>query len=603
MTVFIGVSFLVFACLLPPEALASVGGEGGHSVIQNIALSMVTASLLGIIMKLLRQPLILGYILSGVAIGPIGLGLITSQEEILTVAEIGLILLLFMIGLEIDLKRMLSSGRLVLLTGALQFPLSVLAGLGVFYLLALVNIGPGQGYTALYSAIAIGISSTMVVVKLLYDKMELDTLPGRITVGILVFQDIWAIIVLALQPNFANPEIMGIVHTFGSGVFLVTAALLVSRFILPKIFHLAAKIPELMLIVSMGWCFLVSLVAAHPLVGLSMEMGALIAGVSLATFPYNLDVVAKVISIRDFFITLFFVALGMQIPMPEQSVLLVALTLVLALLIARFSGVFVLLHLMDAGHRTSLISTINLMQISEFSLVILSLGVSFGHIEHAALTPVLWAFSLMAVVSTYLVGWSHPLQGWLSKILVSLGLQDLGHAEEKICQRKEHPIIILGFFRIASALIAELERSHQHLLEEILVVDFNPAVREKLLAKTIPCLYGDISHPDTLHHAEIEHAQVVLCTVPDSILKGISNLKLLRMLKTLCPHARLIMTAESPRQAVELYAAGADFVLMPALLAGNALVSVLEQAMHGMMDGMSAEQRNALAERSEILAA
>lgn len=584
------------------EAWAGEGG-GGHSVIHNIALSMVTASLLGVIMKVLRQPLILGYILSGVLIGPVGVGLITSQEEILTVAEIGLILLLFMIGLEIDLKRMLSSGKLVLLTGALQFPLSVLAGWGFFTLLAKAGLGPGAGYAALYGAIAIGISSTMVVVKLLYDKMELDTLPGRITLGILVFQDIWAIIVLALQPNFADPRVSGILHTFGAGAALVAAALFTSRFILPKVFHLAAKIPELMLILSMGWCFLVSLVAAHPVVGLSMEMGALIAGVSLATFPYNLDVIAKVISIRDFFITLFFVALGMQIPLPELPVLGVALLIVAGLVFSRFLGVFTVLHLLKAGHRTGLTTTINLMQVSEFALVILSLGVGFKHIGPEVLTPVLWAFSLMAVASTYLVGWSHPLQKWLGGVFSAVGIKDVGQAEEEILHHKEHPIVILGFFRIASGLVSELERSHQHLLEEIMVVDFNPVVRQKLVAKGIPCVYGDISHPDTMHHAEIEQARVVLCTVPDSVLKGVNNLKLLRMLKELCPHARRVMTAESPAQARALYAEGADYVLMPAVLAGAALVNVLEQALHGEMEDLRAERQSELEARQEILSA
>ncbi|MBF0624035.1 MAG: cation:proton antiporter [Magnetococcales bacterium] len=416
----------MLAILLPMKAWAGDGGGGGHEIIHSIALTMVAASLMGVAMKLLRQPLILGYILAGVLIGPVGLGLIESQTEILTVAEIGLILLLFMIGLEINLKRMLSSGRLVLLTGVSQFPLSVLAGWAFFSGLGLIGWGPGRGYAALYAALAIGISSTMVVVKLLYDKMELDTLPGRITLGILVFQDIWAIIVLALQPNFFDPQVGGILSTFASGFFLVAAALLISRFVLPLVFHLASKLPELMLVISMGWCFLVSLVAAHPWVGLSMEMGALIAGVSLATFPYNLDVIAKVISIRDFFITLFFVALGMQIPLPEWPVLLVTLSLTVGLILSRFLGVFGVLHVLRSGHRISLLASINLMQISEFSLVILSLGVSFGHTDATTLTPVLWAFSLMAVASTYLIGGSHAIQGRLGAVLTRLGFKDVG---------------------------------------------------------------------------------------------------------------------------------------------------------------------------------
>src|SRR5262249_30068044 len=158
-------------------------------------------------------------------------------------------------------------------------------------------------YADLYCAIAISMSSTMIVVKLLFDKFELDTLPGRITVGILVFQDIWAIMVLAVQPNFGDPQIGAILLTFVRGAVLVGASLLASRYILPLVYRSVARVPELMLVISLGWCFAVALIAALPQVGLSMEMGALIAGVSLATFPYNVDVIAKVVSIRDFFIT------------------------------------------------------------------------------------------------------------------------------------------------------------------------------------------------------------------------------------------------------------------------------------------------------------
>ncbi len=596
--------FILGAAALLPAILAASGEEGdGHAVIANIAMCVVAASALGLIMKILKQPPILGHILAGVIIGPIGLKVITDHSDIITISEIGLILLLFMIGLEIDLKKMLAAGKLVIMPGLMQFPICVALAFAAVKGLAMAGISFGDGaYAALYIALAVGISSTMIVVKLLYDKMELDTLPGRITVGILVFQDIWAIIVLAIQPNLADPKILQILLTFAKGGILVVAALLASKYVLPFVFHTVAKIPELLLVISIGWCFLVAIVAAHPFVGLSMEMGALIAGVSLATFPYNLDVIAKVVSIRDFFITLFFVALGMQIPMPTGDVLLKALIVVAIALIIRVFGVFGVLHFLKAGHRTSLLPSVNLGQVSEFSLVIVTLGIGFGHIGQETLTIVIWVFSILAIASTYGITYSHQLQRFWSSVIVKLGMKDLKDTFEDDQKKKEHPLVILGFFRIASAFLDEVTRKHQDLAELIKVVDFNPVVRQKLEEMGIKCVYGDIGNIDTLHHADIHDAKVVLCSVPDSILKGTSNKKLLTTVRSICHDAKVIVTAESQTQAKELYAAGADFVIQPFAITGADAVIAVEQALGGEIEGLREEAVFELEQRKEILA-
>ncbi len=305
----------------PPDLLSSIG------------LCVSVAALLALLANRLRQPLLLAYLLAGVLIGPqIGLGLISGEESIRTVSEIGLILLLFIIGLDLDLKKLLAAGRPVLVAGLLQFPLCVALGLAFFFPFGLRTGGGDFGL--LYVAVCLGMSSTMIVVKLLYDKFELDTLPGRITLGVLVFQDVWAILFLAIQPNLLQPEIATLLGSLLKGVLLVAVSLLVSKTVLPRVFQSVAKVPELVLIGSLAWCFIVS--AAANAAGLSREMGALIAGVSISTFPYNMDVVAKVVSIRDFFVTLFFVALGMQIPLPTPEVIELALLASAFLLLSRF---------------------------------------------------------------------------------------------------------------------------------------------------------------------------------------------------------------------------------------------------------------------------
>ena len=209
----------------------------------------------------------------------------------------------------------------------------------------------------------------------------------------------------------------------------MTVSLLVSRFILPRLFRSVAKIPELILVMALAWCFLVCAAASYS--GLSVEMGALIAGVALSTFPYSLDVIAKVISIRDFFVTLFFVALGMKIPMPTASLLgLAALTSVF-LIASRFLSIFPLLHFMRFGHRVSLLPAINLSQISEFSLVVVSLGLAFGHINNQAVSLIIFVFVITSITSTYMISYNHQIFLWLSRVLSTLRVKDLGYGDER----------------------------------------------------------------------------------------------------------------------------------------------------------------------------
>ena len=593
--------FAVFAALVPATALAG-DGENGHQVIFNIAICVVAASALGLVMKTLRQPLILGHILAGVIIGPIGLELIKDHSEIITIAEIGLILLLFMIGLEIDLKKMMASGRQVIVTGLLQFPICL--GLGYLLLSGMESLGlalePGS-FSRIYMAAAISISSTMIVVKLLYEKFELDTLAGRITLGILVFQDIWAIIILAVQPSLSDPNILGLARTFASGGLLVLGALLMSKFVLPSVFKSAAKLPELMLVISLGWCFLVSLVASLPAVGLSMEMGALIAGVSLATFPYNLDVNAKVLSLRDFFITLFFVALGMQIPVPAWSIIAVALAVVFIALFVRVCGIFGLLSIMKSGHRIAILPALNLSQVSEFSLVIVSLGITYGHVTSKTLSQLIWVFSILAITSTYLIIYNHELQNFIAKMLRKMGWDDFAPPEQGEGCAAEHSIVVLGFFRIASAFLEDVARSRPELLSKIKVVDFNPQVKKRLDKMGVTCIYGDISHLDTLHHSEISQAEIVLSTIPDPILKGTSNRKIISIIRQHCPNAKIFLTAEMPSHTVELYEAGADFVIQPSKCAGTATYYAVDSALRGDLEALKEQEMSKASKRDEVL--
>ena len=575
-------------------------------LLSSIGICTGAAALIAAVTWRFKQPLIIAYLATGVIIGPnIGLKLITDQTSISTVAEIGLILLLFVIGLEIDIRKMASGGTAVLLTGALQVPICIALGLGFFWLLG----APMEAHNnaLLYLAACMSLSSTLIVVKILNDKYELDTLPGRITLGVLVLQDLWAVAMLAIQPNILNPNLVPLLGSLWRGAVLVVGGFALSKYVLPHLFRMVAKAPELVLVSALGWCFF--LAGAASLIGLSREMGALIAGVSLSAFPYNVDVVAKAVSIRDFFVTLFFVALGMQITIPSLQVLELALGASVFVIVSRVV-VVPILYALRLGLRASIVPAINLSQVSEFSIVIASLGVSMRpqQISQDVLTVVIITFAVTSVVSTYMINFSHPIQRLLTAAFKALGLRDLdASAQKDEVEQLHQPVIFLGFFRDTSSILYEFEhegdaKEAREFIEKILVIDFNPTVMRELRRKEIKCVYGDIAHSDTLKHAGIEHAELVVSSITDDVLRGTSNLRLLRSVKATAPSARVVLTTDHIPQALQFYKSGADFVFIPRLYSAAACARILRK---GLVDGFVEVREQAighLSKRQEVLA-
>jgi Kef-type K+ transport system membrane component KefB len=568
-----------------------------HGLLQDIAICSIAAWALGVLAHFARQPVILAYLVGGFAVGPSGLRLVQSQESVEAISELGLIFLLFMIGLEIDLKKVLSSGRTILATAAFQ-----IVGGSVLGVLVFVAIGArlgGGSWDALYLGLAAALSSTVIIVKVLYDKRELDTLVGRITLGMLVLQDLAVILFLAVQPSLNDLRVGIVLLSMVRVAILVASMLLVSRYVLPHIFRGVARVPELVLVGALAWCFLGGELAHH--LQLSREMGALIAGVSLSTFPYALDVTAKVTSLRDFFVTLFFVGLGMTVPVPSMGVLGTALVLAVFTVASRFLTTMPPLYLMGQGIRASFLPALNLAQVSEFSLVLMQLGFAAGHVTLETKNAASFAFVILAVLSTFAMTNSNRISRPTVRLLKRMGLRDLDAATEE-AEARPPRIVLLGFFRTASSLIAELERENDRLLlDEVKVVDFNPVVLHGLQARGIRVQYGDISQRETLVHSEIAHAEILVSTVPDYLLKGITNEKLVRQLRSINPKATIIAHADVLADVASLYAAGADHVFVPRLIAAGELRRVLRAADDGLLGEKRAEVDHSLAKRSEVL--
>ncbi|WP_078130037.1 cation:proton antiporter [Leptospira alexanderi] len=555
------------------------------SLLNDIALSIIFATFFSHIARITKQPLILGYVAGGLLLGPnLGLSLVVNEESIELISEIGLILLLFIIGLEIDLKELARMGKSMFILGVIQFVFCVLFGL-LFFREILANFS-GK-FDLLYFAIALAISSTMIVVKLLHDKFEVSTIAGRLTIGVLVLQDIWAIIFMGIQPSLQDPQILKIVSSLGVGSVLVCVSFLISRFFLSRLFQAAASKPELILITSIAWCFLLCGFAEKA--GLSKEMGALIAGISIAAFPYGADVIAKLSGIRDFFITLFFVALGMKIPIPSIQIISVSLIAVVFVIFSRVLTVATPVYFSGRGLRAGIVTGLNLAQISEFSLVILSLGMGYGHISKELESTVLTSMILASVVSTYIIFFNDPISRFILKLLGIIGLKEEKRTESYANGRPKRDIVILGYFRIAQSLLEEIEREKPEWLNRILIVDFNPVFRRFLEAKGIRWAYGDLANPETLHHLGIEDARYVICTISDMILKGTTNRRLLESIKGICHHTQpsIILTTDDVQEAEVLIESGAAHVIVPGRISGMSLFKEMKTIVDHSKNGIA----------------
>lgn len=598
MTGKISLRCLSAGCLLalfPAVVWASAGGLS--SLVHDIGLCIVVAGLLAIVFVRLRIPEIAAYLVAGVLVGPIGTAVVTDPGNIETISELGLILLLYLIGLEIDVRKLLASGRILIISGLLQYPLCVGFGVVVTKLLIFAGIGGGllsDSYAPLYIGFVVAASSTLLVVKLFQETFQLDTEVGRIALGLLIFQDIWAIAVIAVQPNFSAPEFGPILLSFlGIGV-LAALASLIARFLIPVGFKWVAKKPEVVFAAAISWCFMIVLLGVyldvlsswlfnfnlHMSVG--VEMGALIAGATIASLPYSTEIISKVSVVKDFFVTLFFVGLGMTIPVPDGvNVLILAAVLALVAVLARYVVIFPLLYFSGLDRRNSMVTSVRLGQISEFSLVICFLGLQLGHISGELASAVIFAFVITALFTPFMYRKADVVHDHLSGLLGKLGFRE--PPQKSAGEHESYSLALLGFHRTASSLLHEIGRHNPELLSQTLVVDFNINLHAKISALGVTVKYGDLCNAETLHHSGVDKARVVVCTIPDDVLKGTTNCNIVKAVRHLNPEAIVIANAVELSDSRELYEAGADYVFMPRIEAARAVEDVIEEALSGKL--------------------
>ena len=461
----------------------------------------------GLLAKFLKQPIIVSYIVVGVVGGPAVLGILSGEGDIKLLAKLGIAMLLFLVGLKLDVHLIRQIGPVALLTGFGQVVLT--AGGGY---LAAIALG-WSGVDAIYIALALTFSSTIIVIKMLGDRREIDQLHGRIAVGVLIVQDILVVIAMLAIVTVGQPGesmlLIDIAWTLGGGLLFLLAVGALARFVLPRLLDWMARSQELTLVFGVSWA--VALAAASAWLGLSMEIGAFVAGVALASTPYRESLGARLVNLRDIMVLFFFIELGSSLTLDGAvSQLVPALILTACVLVGKPVIVLLVMGLQGYRARVSFRTGLVLAQISEFSLILIALALSVGQVDNDVVSLVTLVAIFTITISTYFISYQQHILKAFDPLLRRIDGDRTLRAE---VSKESHPYdaIVIGAGRLGSDIVKGLRDEGA----ELLVVDQDPRALKSIDRFDVDTLFGDASDPDFLKVLPIHETQTVVCAAPD----------------------------------------------------------------------------------------
>jgi Kef-type K+ transport system membrane component KefB/Trk K+ transport system NAD-binding subunit len=527
-----------------------------------LALILIIAFITAYIVRSFKQPIIIGYIIAGIIISPFIIHFGASQDIINVFSEFGIAFLLFIVGLHLNPKVIKEIGAVSFVVGLVQviltFGIGLLAGM---YIL-------GWGFIAsVYVGIALAFSSTIIIMKLLSDKRQLDSLYGKISIGILILQDFIAIAALMFISSFSGGNEFG--SSFGLqnllvGIGVILFLFFAGFFILPRLIRTVAKSQELLFLFSITWAFAIA--ALFIYLGFSLEIGALIAGIVLSISPYSTEISSKIRPLRDFFLIIFFIILGLNVPLANfNSIIFNAIILSLIVLIFKPLILMVVMAMMGYTKRTNFLVGTTLAQISEFSLIVLGLGAAVGHIGAEVLHTLTLTAIITITLSTYLMIYSNQFYKVMSNVI---SIFEAKKIRKQTRQHKKYNAILFGYNRIGFSILNALKKIRRNYL----VVDFNPDIIANLEKHRIPALYGDPYDVDLLEELPLDKIQLAVSTIPDFEI----NQLLIEHIRSVNPKALIIVRAHSIENAFELYKKGASYVLTPHFLGGEYVGKMIE---------------------------
>jgi len=534
-------------------------------VFTEISIIIVVATAIAGVMHLLRQPLIIGHIITGLIVGPSLLNILCSTEFFDVFSELGIALLLFIVGLGLNPKLIKEVGLVSLITGTGQVIFTSLVG----FIIAI-----SLGFTvqiAIYIAIALTFSSTIIIVKLLSDKNDLQKLYGKISLGFLLVQDIIAAFILIGMSALANGNGLGdVALTIAvKGALLITLALLISNYVLPYLSSFFARSQEFLFLFSISWGL--GLATLFHYFGFSIEIGALAAGISLSMSPYHIEISSKMKPLRDFFILLFFIFLGSKMAITSLSGLMLPVIIFSSfVLIGNPLIVMILMGILGYSKKVGFFAGLTVAQISEFSLIIILLGIKLGTISSTE--PILALVTMVGLItiagSTYMILYAEKLYNLLQKPLSIFERKD---AKNENAKQKKYSIILFGHNRIGYDFI----KSFSKLKKKFLVVDYDPRVIDYLTDRHIDCSYGDADDMELLNELNLDKVKMVISTIPEFKTSSL----LVRKIRKNNKQAIIILISHSIQDAEKLYEHGASYVILPHFLGGNYAAEMIKK--HG----------------------
>ncbi|NOZ80771.1 MAG: hypothetical protein GXP63_03800 [DPANN group archaeon] len=538
------------------------------NILFDIGSIIIIATLIGFIARLFRQPLIPSYILAGIILGPVGLKIVEDTQTIALLSEIGIAFLLFIVGMELDMRKLKDISFSVSLSGVIQISLMFFIGLIIGNLLGAFHIIDGSNLLqSVYFALMVSFSSTLVVIKMISDKEELDTLHGRIIIGILLIEDLFAVLAISVLSidHFTGWIIIG---ALAKGLFVVILAILLGKYVFNSLFGLAAKSTEMLFLMSLTVCFAFVLLAGS--LGLSIVIGSFMAGVALSNLPYHFEIISKVMPLRDFFATIFFVTLGMEIiPRSLHAYLIPLVVLTFVVIIIKPLLIMLLQALFGFTARTAFLTGINLAQVSEFMLIIVAQGYVKGHISGGLFSMTVILATITITMTSYFIKFDNQLYRFFQPYLRWLDrLSPMKHEPVYDGVEQDYEAILIGYNRIAYSIAKKLRQMEK----KFLVIDYNPDLIKRLQKEKIPCIYGDVANMEILKKINFKKVELVISTVPDP---GDNNL-VVDYVKNRSHRTIIFVTATNLDEALLFYDHGADYVILPHYLGGDHVSMIIE---------------------------
>jgi len=527
-----------------------------ETLLLEIGVIIGIAAIISLLGRLIKQPPIIAYLLTGVIVGPLVLNLISSTEQLQSLASIGIALLLFIIGISLDFRILRHVGGTAIIGG-----ISTVAIVSSIIFFIAQSLG-FSSISSLYIALAFSFSSAVVVVKILSDKKEMETLHGQIALGILIVESFIAALALMIIPVITSGGALVISLQIAKFVGLIAAVIIFGKYILSGILSIAAKNQEVLFLVSIAWALVVGV--TFDLFNLSTEIGALIAGMVIASSKYSLEIKSKVKGIRDFFVILFFVFFGSQLSGPISADLLKqAVIFSLFVLIGKPIVVMALTRSFGFKKRTNFMIGTSLTQVSEFSLIVILLGYSLGHIPISIFSLTVLVTLITVSLSSYAIYFSMPIYESVSRFL---GLFD-GKRREfgNINKHEKYDIILLGYSRLGFNLLKAFNLAKK----KYLIVDYNPITIMNLSKKRINCVYGDVNDTEFLKSIKLSSAKMIISTIHEYS----TNLNIMKLIDK--KECIFIATSNQIHNTIDLYKNGADYVIMPHYLGGDFIANML----------------------------